>query len=512
MPVLETLIELVARGRSIPVHLNSLPRLEMLVAEVHAWKECAAKTFLPENSTYSLLEVLCPRCDIGLLGLKRKQRKLKEPLPSGKKRSTKLESLSDLERALMESKETAAAMATLGEARLREMEALQSLRFANEEKLLSPVQDLEMKVCLCQKTPATPMIQCELCRDAFHTSCVAAPSISQSSRIWLCPHCRRSEKPPLEKILPLLASLQRIRVRLPEGDALRYMIERTVNWQHRAQQLLSSGNLKLVQDQVGSGLLSSRWPASAGQASATDKVSQPPGTTSFSLPDDWDNRTSYLHSPFSTGQSCLPLHGLSPEVNELLMEAQLLQVSLPEIQELYQTLLTKPSSVQQADRSSPVRSSSEKNDCLRGKRDAINSPERKLKRRPEREGLPSERWDRVKHMRTPQKKKIKLSHPKDMDSFKLERERSYDLVRNAETHSLPSDTSYSEQEDSEDEDAICPAVSCLQPEGDEVDWVQCDGSCNQWFHQVCVGVSPEMAEKEDYICVRCTGKDAPSRK
>lgn len=164
-------------------------------------------------------------------------------------------------------------MATLGEARLREMEALQSLRFANEEKLLSPVQDLEMKVCLCQKTPATPMIQCELCRDAFHTSCVAAPSISQSSRIWLCPHCRRSEKPPLEKILPLLASLQRIRVRLPEGDALRYMIERTVNWQHRAQQLLSSGNLKLVQDQVGSGLLSSRWPASAGQASATDKVS-----------------------------------------------------------------------------------------------------------------------------------------------------------------------------------------------------------------------------------------------
>lgn len=71
-------------------------------------------------------------------------------------------------------------------------------------------------------------------------------------------------------------------------------------------------------------------------------------------------------------------------------------------------------------------------------------------------------------MRTPQKKKIKLSHPKDMNNFKLERERSYDLVRNAETHSLPSDTSYSEQEDSEDEDAICPAVSCLQPEGDEV--------------------------------------------
>lgn len=55
-------------------------------------------------------QVLCPRCDIGLLGLKRKQRKLKEPLPSGKKKSPRVESLSDLERTLMESRETASAV------------------------------------------------------------------------------------------------------------------------------------------------------------------------------------------------------------------------------------------------------------------------------------------------------------------------------------------------------------------------------------------------------------------
>lgn len=57
MPVLDTLIELVTRGRSIPVHLNSLARLESLVAEVQAWKECADNTFLMKNSPYSLLEV-----------------------------------------------------------------------------------------------------------------------------------------------------------------------------------------------------------------------------------------------------------------------------------------------------------------------------------------------------------------------------------------------------------------------------------------------------------------------
>uniref|UniRef100_A0A8C2RXB7 [histone H3]-trimethyl-L-lysine(4) demethylase n=1 Tax=Capra hircus TaxID=9925 RepID=A0A8C2RXB7_CAPHI len=513
VPVLDALVELVTRGRCIPVHLPSLPRLESLVAEVHVWKECAANTFLTKNSSYSLLEVLCPRCDVGLLGLKRKQRKkLKDPLPSGKKKSPRVESLSDLERTLMESRETASAMAALGEARAREMEALQSLRQANEGRLLSPVHHVEMRVCVCQKAPAAPMIQCELCRDAFHTSCVAAPSIPQGPRIWLCPNCRRSEKPPLEKILPLLASLQRIRVRLPEGDALRYMIERTVSWQHRARQLLSSGHLAALQDPVGSGLLCGRWQAAAGQVPETSKISQPPGPTSFSLPDDWDSRTSYLHSPFSTGRSCVPLHGISPEVNELLMEAQLLQVSLPEIQELYQTLLAKPSPAQQADHSSPVRPGSEKSDGCRGKRDGASGLESKLKRRLEREGLSSERWDRITKMRAPKKKRIKLSHPKDTDSLKLERECSYELVPSADTQSLPSDSSSSEQEDSEDEDAICPAVSCLQPEGDEVDWVQCDGSCSRWFHQVCVGVSPETAEEEDYVCVRCAETDAPEKK
>lgn len=57
MPVLDALVELVTRGRCIPVHLSPLPRLEALVAEVQAWKECAAHTFLMENSPYSLLEV-----------------------------------------------------------------------------------------------------------------------------------------------------------------------------------------------------------------------------------------------------------------------------------------------------------------------------------------------------------------------------------------------------------------------------------------------------------------------
>ncbi|KFQ80202.1 Lysine-specific demethylase 5B, partial [Phaethon lepturus] len=601
VPVLDTLVELVTRGRSIPVHLDYLPRLESLVSEVQAWKECAANTFLCENSPYSLLEVLCPWCDIGMLNLKRRQKKLKEPVPSGKKKSTKLETLSDLERALSESKDTASAMATLGEARLKEMEALRSLRAANEVKVLSSEEDAELKVCLCQKEPAAPMIQCELCRGFFHTSCVSVPSVLQGPRVWLCPHCHRSEKPPLEKILPLLASLQRIRVRLPEGDALRYMIERTVNWQHRAQQMLYSGNLKLIQDKVGSGLLYNRWQATAGQLPETNKVrlscfwvswrwvvcgqqeeavtplwvlgslylraktgkadcftdnkefgfcldelvlvlvtafpkSEVPVKLSRRAPDHvhqlgslavpelrsltggsgTEGREEFslsvqFSSVLTLKNSFSPLSlsfiiVISTELDELMMEAQLLQVSLPEIQELYQILFTKQSPVLQTEQRSSVGPTNEK----ARKKDGISYMERKLKRRFERESFCDEKRARVKKMRTPKKKKLKLNHSKDLCTNKLERERErlFEMQRSSESHLLPSDMSFSEQEDSEDEDAICPAVNCLQPEGDEVDWVQCDGSCNQWFHQVCVGISPEMAEKEDYICISCTGKDS----
>ncbi|ELK34975.1 Lysine-specific demethylase 5B [Myotis davidii] len=405
VPVLDTLVELVTRGRCIPVHLSPLPRLESLVAEVQAWKECAANTFLMENSPYSLLE-----CE-------EKARHLQELLEVAEQKLQqtlrKAETLPEVEAELAQRIAALTKMAALGEARLREMEALQSLRLANEGKLLAPGQEAEMKVCLCQKAPAAPMVQCELCRDAFHTGCVA---------------------PPLEKILPLLASLQRLRVRLPEGDALRYMIERTVSWQHRAQQLLASGSLTPVQASTGPGMCHSRWPAAAGPASKTSKAPQPPGTAS-SEPGDQDSRSSSLQAPFSAGRSCIPLHGVSPEVSELLMEAQLLQ-----------------------------------SDCCRAKREGSSSLERKLKRRPERADLAGERWGRVRKVWAPGRKRIRLGPPQDTDTFPLESERGYAPVRPADTHSLPSDTSSSEQEDSEDEDAICPAGSCLQPEGDE--WLE----------------------------------------
>lgn len=74
---------------------------------------------------------------------------------------------------------------------------------------------------------------------------------------------------------------------------------------------------------------------------------------------------------------------------------------------------------------------------------------------------------------------------------------------------IPSKYDWSGAEESDDENAVCAAQNCQRPCKDKVDWVQCDGGCDEWFHQVCVGVSPEMAENEDYICINCAKKQGP---
>lgn len=142
---------------------------------------------------------------------------------------------------------------------MREMEAFSNLRAANESKLLPTADCMDLRVCVCRKAPMGAMLQCELCRDAFHSVCVRDLSDTCDTQPWLCPHCRRTEKPPFNKVLDLLASVQLIGVRLPEGEALQYLVERTINWQHRAQEISQSCNLPELEERPGTPPTLTRW-------------------------------------------------------------------------------------------------------------------------------------------------------------------------------------------------------------------------------------------------------------
>uniref|UniRef100_A0AAQ5ZUN6 [histone H3]-trimethyl-L-lysine(4) demethylase n=1 Tax=Amphiprion ocellaris TaxID=80972 RepID=A0AAQ5ZUN6_AMPOC len=388
IPVLDSLSELVLRAEGMPVRLDPLSRLEALVSDVQSWKESAAKTFLLKNSPFSLLEVLCPRCDVGSGHQKSRYKKVKEASQVNRKASIKLDSVCDVERALSDSRDSASAV----KVRQREMEILLALRASNESKLLPAENCCALNVCVCQKAPSGAMVQCELCRDVFHCGCVTTTTDIEYGQAWLCPLCQRSRKPPLDKVLPLLASLQRIRVRLPEGDALRFLIERTVRWQHKVQQACTEGVLEKVSEMVSA------------------------------------NRvlTLYIQLTYDLG--------------------------------------------------------------IYLKKEAVNGQSKRTKRR--KESSDSQHSEKAKKCR---KKKPKKS-----------KESSEESKRNCSPSHTVSDPALS---DSEEDYSLCAAPWCREPEGDEVNWVQCDGSCNQWFHQICVGLSAERAEKEDYICISCTQPD-----
>uniref|UniRef100_A0A3Q2Z889 [histone H3]-trimethyl-L-lysine(4) demethylase n=1 Tax=Hippocampus comes TaxID=109280 RepID=A0A3Q2Z889_HIPCM len=432
IPVLENLSELVLRAEGIPVRLDPLSRLEALVSDVQAWKESATKTFLLKNSPFSLLEVLCPRCDIGAGLHGSRHRKTKEGTHISKRSPVKLDSLYDVEKALSESKNSASAMATLDDVRDKEMETLLALRASNESKLLSAENCGALSVCVCHKAPSGAMVQCELCRELFHSGCVVASADLKYGQVWLCPFCQRSRKPPLDKVLPLLASLQRIRVRLPEGDALRFLIERTVQWQHRVQQACTDGLLEEVSKVV---------------------------------------RFAFRHVVLFSFSFFFFIF------------------TLPETEQLYTYLLYKLAPM--PTHKPNCRKSAEDDELQRTKH---HKKSKRTKRR--KESSDSQHSGKAKRCC---KKKSKRRHDRSE-----ERRRSCSPMHRASEPSASAS-------DSDEDYSLCAAPWCREPEGDELNWVQCDGSCNQWFHQVCVGLSAERAEMEDYICIRCTAPSARSQ-
>ncbi|XP_060020346.1 lysine-specific demethylase 5A isoform X5 [Lagenorhynchus albirostris] len=705
---LEQLESLSAKGRPLPVRLDALPQVESQVAAARAWRERTGRTFLKKNSSHTLLQVLSPRTDIGIYGSgKNRRKKVKELIEKEKEKDLDLEPLSDLEEGLEETRDTATVqkevssvlifrkteiqktcnpdqesvkcksqasyqgclisrhtifllhpieelkstllmriVAVFKEREQKEIEAMHSLRAANLAKMSMVDRIEEVKFCICRKTASGFMLQCELCKDWFHNSCVPLPKSSSQKKgsSWqakevkfLCPLCMRSRRPRLETILSLLVSLQKLPVRLPEGEALQCLTERAMSWQDRARQALATDELSSALAKLS--VLSQRMVEQAArektekiisaelqkaaanpdlqghlpsfQQSAFNRVvssvsSSPRQTVDYDdeeTDSDEDIRETYgcdtkdtasvksssslepslfcdeeipikseevvthmwtapsfcaEHAYSSASKSCSqgssttrkqprksplvprslepPVLELSPgakaQLEELMMIGDLLEVSLDETQHIWRILqATHPPSEDRFLHIMEDDSMEEKPLKIKGK----DSSEKKRKRKLEKEQLFGEgkqKSKELKKMDKPKKKKLKLSAEKSKELNKLakklakEEERkkkkekaaaakvelvkeSSEKKREKKVLDIPSKYDWSGAEESDDENAVCAAQNCQRPCKDKVDWVQCDGGCDEWFHQVCVGVSPEMAENEDYICTNCAKKQGP---
>ncbi|XP_023598825.1 lysine-specific demethylase 5C isoform X7 [Trichechus manatus latirostris] len=253
-PCLDDLEGLVAVGRDLPVGLEELRQLELQVLTAHSWREKASKTFLKKNSCYTLLEVLCPCADAGSDSTKRSRWMEKEL--GLYKSDTELLGLS-----AQDLRDPGSVIVAFKEGEQKEKEGILQLRRTNSAKpnplSSSTTASSATSICVCGQVPAgVGALQCDLCQDWFHGRCVSVPRLLSSPRsspisspllAWwewdtkfLCPLCMRSRRPRLETILALLVALQRLPVRLPEGEALQCLTERAISWQGRARQALAS--------------------------------------------------------------------------------------------------------------------------------------------------------------------------------------------------------------------------------------------------------------------------------
>lgn len=128
----------------------------------------------------------------------------------------------------------------------------------------APSLNPSQSVCVCNGPPHPLLHRCHLCKDWFHGGCVPFPPLLGSSDThltkplcwwdwntrFLCPRCQRSRRPRLETILALLVALQRLPVRLPEGEALQCLTERAINWQGRAKQALDTPEVQRALESV----------------------------------------------------------------------------------------------------------------------------------------------------------------------------------------------------------------------------------------------------------------------
>ncbi|XP_066566262.1 lysine-specific demethylase 5C isoform X2 [Amia ocellicauda] len=333
-PCLDDLEGLVAVGRDLPVSMEELRQLELQVTSAHSWRDKAAKTFLKKNSTYGLLEVLCPCVEVAgkAAGGPRADRGRRREREGRLYRSD----TDSLGLSAQDLRDPGAIVSAFREGEKREKEAMRRLQEANLakpgpeegrdreegwERRLEQQQEEQQEegekgrrrqedggggggggeteggagevegaqmahvdgatppspssqcVCVCGSPalpPRTPQARCDLCKDWFHGGCVPFPSLlpppgtgnagsppdSRPPCWWdwdsrfLCPLCQRSRRPRLEVILALLVALQRLPVRLPEGEALQCLTERAIKWQDRARQALASPELRGALDRL----------------------------------------------------------------------------------------------------------------------------------------------------------------------------------------------------------------------------------------------------------------------
>ncbi|CAG2055167.1 unnamed protein product, partial [Timema podura] len=473
-PTLLTVESLVEEGKGMCVVLKLLPVLGAEITTAKMWLGRVSRVFLRKDSSYTLLEILLPRSEFGACVLKRKKLRGHDNCSSC--------SVSVINKLFFEKDpDPSEITAIIREAEIQEIAAMKALRIKNTLKLKTDSSN--SKYCICRRRSSGFMLQCELCKDMFHTTCLHLSKkqmLGEDSSKFLCPFCLRSRRPDIQTIVSLLKSLSKLQVKIPEGEALQCLAERVAKWQQRINETLTLEEVTLALKKV------SEVSEKPMKSMCSEKL-QEGGSENSQLSQtvkDVSSSENNISAHFIDSQ-------LEPNVAELATNAGLGTTSGKETQTPKKLSLSNVE--QESDSSSPCDKTESENTDSSIEVDVVSISEDKFNipsaNKLEREEQKARKRTVVESCLIGQSKKLRSA----AEGRKTKSRADAKLV----VLEGKDDMLWDNGDD-------CAAQLCLQPQYSSVDWVQCDGGCDEWFHLLCVGLHKgDLQENEDYICKGC---------
>ncbi|XP_063389796.1 lysine-specific demethylase 5-like [Cydia fagiglandana] len=531
-PYMHSVEALVKRGQQIPLALYEKDQLAAALASAKEWKRGAGDMFLKKNWPYSLLEALSPRTEATPCR-RRARAGAASPQPSSLEAGLFLRNFS-------EDSTPTEIVAAFKHAEQRELATVKELRNKNMRKEVRAPPMPGISFCVCQKRQYGVMTQCELCKDWFHAACITAAKEERAESEerdlpfptpepkFLCPDCTRTRRPRLDRILALLVWLQKLQVRLAEGEALQCVTERAMAWQDAARAALAHpalAQLPVERDRTAanrekSDKLNAELKKATGRAH--DHSSQN-ARSSASV------EHAYSATPRSPGARLAP--GLLQKLEDLMLEGDLLEVQLEEQAQVWSAVCAarglcgrRVARVLDAGRRKRgpraprphqqlKRARAPPHDARRGagakpaKRQAATTTNYLNRKQgiSSGSGLMMRKHYMARQERRKNAARGKLARHPRMGQRSAAQTRETG-ARRAAAAGAAAEASSSGSSSGDDDDEQCAAFNCRRPTG-KVDWVQCDGDCDQWFHMHCVGLQrAALRDDDEYICGACAAR------
>ncbi|CAF0761691.1 unnamed protein product [Adineta ricciae] len=482
-PFLSSYEQLYEQARHFHIDLEPLKIVEQTILQARTWLEKTQAVFRRPESMLTLIEMITPRVNVAPRTATKKRQASKRTTGDGPTNES-IGVLDDTIAKVLSSDENdpETVYKVYRDATMKEIECLNELRENNQKKRL----DSSSTYCVCEKPYSDTMLQCDLCNEYYHRHCLPYHGTDVNTSVWwICDFCIRSRRPRLQDVVKLLANLQKLTVRLPEGEILQCLTERAITWQEKAEAFLESPILR--------------------ELSTVKQENRPFKQEEFS------NDPTKQQGRNLEPESSRPVNNLAEsQLESLLIEGGLLEIYVDQIKLLTKLVNSSRRSHLSSDKPKVARvqqGDKNKSHTIRKRKsyEIIAKTEKTIRRKRSRKSFLPDQRSSESQLTSTAAPVVYVSSMSDVQQTLIKSSPKSDADHDNNPLLISDDENDQSKKGNilgggEDECAV-DSGACLRPSGSSIKWVCCD-ACERWFHLACVGLT-SVKKKEEFKCSRC---------